>query len=178
MRPIRRTQARRTLPFINILSYLPPPGVKQVHARRAYIVRYGQLSMAGLRYAQESGTLTPPIFFGKTMNLKNVENSLTDYKMREEAVEFMVAGTDTTSNTLTYHVWVVCRDERVRGRLEEEVSTLLENYTDKELERLAYLSCVVKEALRLYGTASGSHAGMCRRADGRLAGIICPTVQS
>lgn len=69
----------------------------------------------------------------------------------------MITGTDTTSNTLTYLIWAVLKHPSVRIRLEEEIATLPDDYTDTDLAKAPYLNCVIKESLRLYGTASGSH---------------------
>ncbi|KAM0231388.1 hypothetical protein ACHAPO_008498 [Fusarium lateritium] len=91
------------------------------------------------------------------MNPKDKENALSDVEMQQEAAELMITGTDTTSNTLTYLLWSVLKNPDIRTKIEEEVSTLPTDFKDANLVKLPYLNAVVRESLRLYGAASGSH---------------------
>lgn len=85
--------------------------------------------------------------------------SLTDADIAVEAGAFMVAGTDTTSNTLTYLVWAVLRnddDGGLQGALEKELQEGIDDSsrsTDAALEKLPVLNAVIEETLRLYGAA-------------------------
>lgn len=68
----------------------------------------------------------------------------------------MVAGNGTTAVTLTYLIWAVLSDRRVRSTLEAELDALADGFNDAELEALPYLTAVIEETLRLYGSAPGS----------------------
>ncbi|KAJ5015941.1 Cytochrome P450 monooxygenase cypX [Colletotrichum sp. SAR 10_99] len=81
------------------------------------------------------------------------EGSLTDMDICVEAAAFMIAGTDTTSNTLTHGIWAVLLRPELQTALENEVLGLSDNFTDAELERLPVLHAVIEETLRLYGAA-------------------------
>lgn len=140
------------------MSYLPLPQVKEVSERFKRIGGYGKESIQRLKHAKLSGALHTPIFFRKLINEEDTNETMTDRELEEEAAEFMITGTDTTSNTLTYLVWVVLRHPEVCRKLEKEISDLPEEYRDSDLTKIKYLNCVVQEALRLYGAASGSHA--------------------
>ncbi|KAH6961793.1 cytochrome P450 [Ilyonectria sp. MPI-CAGE-AT-0026] len=145
-------------PFFDLLFLLPIPQIKEFMARFDRITNYGKESIRRLQLAQQAGSLNTPIFFDKIMNPKDKEHALTELEMQEEAAEFMVTGTDTTSNTLTYLVWSVLKDAAIRDRIEGEVATLPPDFTDLHVSKLPYLNCVVQEALRMYGAASGSHS--------------------
>lgn len=80
-------------------------------------------------------------------------------QLRANARSYIVAGSDTTSTTLTYLVWSVCGDLKMRDRLVEEVKGLSDEFTDADTRQLKFLNCVIKETLRLYGAVP---AGMPR----------------
>ena len=73
-----------------------------------------------------------------------------------EAKAFIVAGTDTTAVTMTYLIWAVIKHPDVKAQLQEEVESLPENFTVADVQKLKYLHLVINEALRLYGSVSGS----------------------
>lgn len=70
-----------------------------------------------------------------------------------ETVSHMIAGSDTTAITLVYLVWAVLSDASLQKQIEEEVSTLNDDFTDSDVENLPILSAVISETLRLYGAA-------------------------
>lgn len=156
---------------MDILGYLPIPQAREVNEKFKRIAGYGKTMLQRLKHAQLTGVLTTPIFFSKLMSVKGTENSLTDQELEEEAAEFMITGTDTTSNTLTYLVWAVLKHPEVRTKLEKEVADLPEGFKDADLTKSKYLSCVVQEALRLYGAASGSHARLVPRHGWEIEGF-------
>lgn len=78
------------------------------------------------------------------------EEGLSDPEIRDEAQGYIVAGSDTTAVTLTYLVYSVCRDEKIRNRLVDEVASLPEGFTEKDARELPYLEQVINETLRLY----------------------------
>ncbi|KAF2728037.1 cytochrome P450, partial [Polyplosphaeria fusca] len=69
------------------------------------------------------------------------------------AQSYIIAGSDTTAQTLTYLVLAVCKDSKIKERLSAELFTLPENYTDGTLKELKYLDAVIKEALRIFAPA-------------------------
>jgi cytochrome P450 len=78
------------------------------------------------------------------------ENGLTPTEMAHNALAYIVAGSDTTANTLAYLVWAVCKNPEVKKRLAEEVKTLPDTFSDDDIRELPYLDQVIKETLRLY----------------------------
>lgn len=161
-------------PFFDLMFLLPLPQVKRFSERFQRILKYGEESIRRLQLAQLTGSLDTPIFFEKIMNPKNKESALTDLEMQQDAAELMITGTDTTSNTLTYLVWSVLQSPAIQARLEEEVSVLSADFKDAGLVKLPYLNAVVRESLRLYGAASGSHQRDVPKGGWEACGYMIP----
>lgn len=94
----------------------------------------------------------PRTFFTRFFDRADSEG-LPDLEIRNEAMAYIVAGSDTTSNTLTYLVWSVCRDPAVQRALVEELQELPDDFTDLDLRDLRYLNYCINETLRLYPAA-------------------------
>ncbi|KAI9369047.1 cytochrome P450 [Aspergillus egyptiacus] len=77
-------------------------------------------------------------------------DGLSDAAIKDEAVNFIIAGSDTTASALTYLVWAVCRDDKVRESLLRDLAPLPEDFSDRGLRQLPYLDHVINETLRLY----------------------------
>ncbi|KAF3695134.1 Sterol 26-hydroxylase, mitochondrial [Channa argus] len=78
------------------------------------------------------------------MSVKDVYGSIT---------ELLLAGVDTTSNTLTWTFHLLSRNPHTQDRLYEEVSTFVPmDWTPsaEEVTQMPYLRAVLKEALRMY----------------------------
>lgn len=81
------------------------------------------------------------------------DDKMTHDEMRNEAELYIIAGSDTSANTLTYLVWAVCRRPDVQRALVAELQTLPDYYGGAHLRDLPYLNRVVDESLRLYSAA-------------------------
>ncbi|KAI0481980.1 cytochrome P450 [Xylariaceae sp. FL0804] len=97
------------------------------------------------------------------------DDRLRPHELRSTAQSFIVAGSDTTSNTLTYLVWAVCGAPRIRDKLVAELLTTAlpsvvggsgtrdddreDEVAYADVRDLPYLNCVVDETLRLHGAA-------------------------
>lgn len=84
------------------------------------------------------------------------DESLSFEEIRDHAQIYLTAGTSTTAGTLTYLVWAVCRQERIRSKLVASLRAHLasqgleDDFQYDNIKGLAYLECVIKETLRLY----------------------------
>lgn len=79
---------------------------------------------------------------------------LTEREVKDELVTFLLAGHETTSNTLAWALYCISQSPEVERRLVKEARALgTEPPTASDLERLRYTEQVVKEALRLYPPA-------------------------
>jgi cytochrome P450 len=79
---------------------------------------------------------------------------LTDREVKDELVTFLLAGHETTSNTLAWALYLLSQSPEAERRLIEEARALGNRPpTAADLERLSFSEMVVKEAMRLYPPA-------------------------
>ncbi len=68
------------------------------------------------------GRISPTLF---TKLFRGEESeSLTFDELRDAAQSYIVAGSDTTANTLTYLIWSVCKNPQIRDQLAREVQSV------------------------------------------------------
>lgn len=153
------------------------PAIRSTILSFARITQYAQETL--LRYRQrvdEDPVNVKPTLFTKLFKAGE-EETLTFDEIVQNARTYLVAGSDTTANTLTYLIWAVCKHPEVRDELVIELKEKLpetNRFSDAEVRRLPYLNCVVEEALRLYGAVP---SGLPRTIPGRgaeLAGYWFP----
>jgi cytochrome P450 len=80
------------------------------------------------------------------------EETVTPVEVQSNAQAYIVAGSDTTSTTLDYLVWAVCRHPEVKSRLLKELDALHEGFTYEDLRHVPYLDHVIDEVLRRFPT--------------------------
>ncbi|KAI9162109.1 hypothetical protein LWI28_023946 [Acer negundo] len=92
---------------------------------------------------------------------KDPEN-MTDKYLRDITLNFIIAGKDTTANTLTWFFYMLCKNPVVQEKLALEVreATEAENnisadefvefMTEEALNKMHYLHAAITETLRLY----------------------------
>lgn len=155
------------LPWLRwIGGKLPFQICQDLWAGNEYLERYAQQAVDGMK-ASTNGEKN---IFANMMAEAEKGEKLDDGDVRNEALMLIVAGTDTTSITLTYLVWaVLCRPELQR-RLVREVQTLPDSFQDSDVERLPLLSAVIDESLRLYGAAPGGLPRIVRSGGTTLGG--------
>ncbi|UPL02936.1 hypothetical protein LCI18_013870 [Fusarium solani-melongenae] len=66
---------------------------------------------------------------------------------------FIVAGSESTSITLTYVIWLLIKHPDIQRRLRDEIKSAPEGYTGADLASLPLLDAVLKETLRIYPPA-------------------------
>lgn len=117
------------------------------------LAQYANESLA--RYEQVSLTDPKRVEHGLFTKLFHAvdEETLSQAEIRTNAGAYIVAGSDTTSNTLTYAVWAICRHPHVQAALTAELRMLPADFGDAELKELPYLGRVIDETLRLYSAA-------------------------
>ncbi|TDZ36652.1 Cytochrome P450 monooxygenase cypX [Colletotrichum spinosum] len=134
-----------------VAKRLPIVGNARVfHAHKSLI---GKGRDAVANSMRTTGPQSANLFAKVLSQAEKSDGSLTEAEICTEAASFMIAGTDTTSNTLTYLLWAVLQNPTLQKTLEEEVTGLKETYTDVDLETLPVLHAVIEETLRLYGAA-------------------------
>lgn len=84
------------------------------------------------------------------------KDGLPDSEIINEAISFIIAGSDTTATTMTFLVWEICRNPQIKKLLLEELADLPKEFHDDDLRLLPYLNQIITETLRLYtGVPSG-----------------------
>ncbi|KAI9652536.1 MAG: hypothetical protein M1831_006727 [Alyxoria varia] len=73
--------------------------------------------------------------------------------VRDQVINVLLAGRDTTATTLSYVFWLLVRHPEALDKLRSEIDSVLgedKNVTRAYLQRMPYLQNVLKETLRLY----------------------------
>lgn len=134
-------------------------GIRQ-HALKAW-VRFSKMSS---EVKSASATLT---IIGRLWghHISQKEDGLRDLEIASEVADHLLAGVDTTSDTLMFLVWALSLPENAsyQQKLSEEVSALPDSALDSHgiptaeaTGNLLYLDAVIKETLRLYSPLPAS----------------------
>ncbi|KAF8839321.1 cytochrome P450 [Paxillus ammoniavirescens] len=82
---------------------------------------------------------------------------MPDHDIISEMMGHMIAGSDTTSNSLSYFFWELSRRQDIMGKLYAELDQAMPDRCVIPditiLQKLPYLNAFIKEGLRLYGAA-------------------------
>ena len=87
------------------------------------------------------------------------EPRYTRESLNAEAIELMIAGTDTTAHTLSFAVGELATYPEIFQKAQAIVDRVWQQYGEistESLKELNYIRAIVKETLRLYSVASGS----------------------
>ncbi|PGG95524.1 hypothetical protein AJ79_10005, partial [Helicocarpus griseus UAMH5409] len=171
---------RTTFPLTyKLAGYLNISLFREAHQAGRRIASYAQQSIQRYKSMVTSNpTNSKPTLFNKLFNAKVSTGNLllSDEDIKREAQSFIIAGSDTTANTLAYLVWAVCRDSEVQERLVNELQTLLprDDFTHEDLRSLRYLDRVINETLRLYSAAPSALPRVVPPSGARIAGHLVP----
>jgi len=80
---------------------------------------------------------------------------MSDLQLRDEVMTLLLAGHETTANTLAWTLYLLAQNPAEQARLEAEVRTVLDGHMAEaaSLHRLPYTQMVLMEAQRLYPPA-------------------------
>ncbi|CAJ0576393.1 unnamed protein product, partial [Mesorhabditis spiculigera] len=101
-----------------------------------------------------------------------VTRKLTEDEVIAQCFVFLVAGFDTTANTLAYVSHFLAQNRDVQDRVREEIDSVCttEEVTHEQLSELKFMDCVTKEGLRLHPLATVALTRLAE-SDCELAGI-------
>ncbi|CAI7653153.1 unnamed protein product [Penicillium pancosmium] len=93
------------------------------------------------------------------------DRGLDDMEIASECADHLLAGIDTTSDSLMFMIWAISRPENLKfqRRLQEEIRSMPANLFNADgiasveiCDKLRYLDAVIKETLRLYAPLPAS----------------------
>lgn len=159
---------------ISVLSVLPIPAVQRIKNVFTKVNAYGgQYIRTYKEKVLSDNSGDQPTFFSKIL-AAGKSQELSDPEIAQEASNLIVAGSDTTANTITYLIWAVLKTPRVHQRILEELSSLPGTYTSQELAGLTYFNATIQESLRLYGAAPGGLPRIVPKGGRELGGYFIP----
>ncbi len=139
--------------LVRALGHVRVPLFNGIRKRANRITSYAVTSIT--RYENLLGSdpkRAPQSVFSKTFKAAE-EDKMTFEEITANATSLIVAGSDTTANTLTYLTWEVCRNPEVKQQLLQELYRLPEDYNEGHLRELPYLGHVIDETLRVHSIA-------------------------
>ncbi|KAH8163969.1 hypothetical protein CIB48_g4253 [Xylaria polymorpha] len=144
-------------PLMPILYYIPFPGLgESLKAISDRMASYASTRLQRLRDDIESKGRDRPLLFSKLVGGGKVEGeTMTEIELRNESEAYIVAGSDTTSNTLTFMTWAICSQPAIKQQLLKELETLPVGFTDDDLKCLPFLNQCITEALRRFPVVPG-----------------------
>lgn len=146
----------RSMPLSLALKLVPPVGFMKSWMQRVGIqVRKIKSDPETMRMIKTDRRRKDTIF-AQILSTDLPESELTDQRLIDEGVLIATAGSETTAWAITITTYHLMRSPAVLDRLRRELSNLpippgdpVAQWTD--LERLPYLTAVLKEGLRLAG---------------------------
>ncbi|TLD34544.1 cytochrome P450 [Venturia nashicola] len=159
------------LPLLQTVgSKIPTKGMQRLWNGRSLIREYATRAIDTTR--SQAGMKN--IFANAVAMADDDAETLSDDDIQAEAVNFIIAGSDTTGTTLTYLTWAVLQRPNVQTTLEQEVANLPADFSDADLEALPFLNAIIDETLRLYGAAPGSLPRMVPSGGAQLGDYFVP----
>ncbi|CAJ0599878.1 unnamed protein product [Cylicocyclus nassatus] len=95
----------------------------------------------------------------------HVEKQLTREEIVAQCFTFLVAGFDTTANSLAYATYLLSKHPEAQKHLQEEIDQYCNDTISYEsLAAMKYLDCVMKEGLRMYPLANFANSRCCMKS--------------
>ena len=144
----------------NILAKLRVPGFRDAQATFSRVWSYGLKAIQELRERlqnEEVADAETTTLFARDLDPKKNQN-IDFEQIRVQAADLIIAGSDTTAQTLTYLVWNVLKPEhaQIKQALLDEVKDIPLNAPASTVLALPYLRSVLDETLRLHGAIASS----------------------
>jgi cytochrome P450 len=136
-------------------SWLPGSGRTRVDRAIADLDALVYGLIASRRATPERGTAGPPDLLQSLLTTRDEEgdrHGLEEKEIRDELVTLLLAGHETTANTLTWTLYLLSQHRSVEARLHAELDDRLAGRapTLEDLEHLPVTAQVIKESMRLY----------------------------
>ncbi|KAF9024023.1 cytochrome P450 [Hymenopellis radicata] len=88
----------------------------------------------------------------KANNSEDPETRLEEKELLAQMHTIIVAGHETTANTLSFTLFEMCKEPQIQHRLRAEIRAMGKptDYTSSDFDNMPYLTAVVKETLRFH----------------------------
>ncbi|EJD03454.1 cytochrome P450 [Fomitiporia mediterranea MF3/22] len=158
----KRGLLRSVLPkwLWNALEQIPIYRWQQFCDSDARLGRFGFARLNEMRVVVQSGkaectdTQREPLITRLIRHKYSEQEAMPDKDIVSECIGHLIAGTDTTTTTLSYILWELSRRRDVMLRLQAETDEYMPDPTHvpdiQDLQKLPYLTAVIKESLRIY----------------------------
>ncbi|GES65493.1 cytochrome P450 [Aspergillus terreus] len=143
--------------LVNLASILRLPFIPNTVSGGRRMVQYADEAIARYKKHLVTNAENPKVSLF-TRIYKATADGLTDAEVRDEALNYIIAGSDTIATSLTYLVWAVCRSPRIKQALLEEVNSLPDGFNDQDTRRLSFLGQVINETLRFFNPSRWENA--------------------
>ncbi|KAI1756200.1 cytochrome P450 [Xylaria castorea] len=162
--------------LLPIIYHIPFPGLGgSLKALSDRMSLYASTQITRLREEMKSADRDRPLLLSKLVQGVTIEGeSMSEVELRNEAETYIVAGSDTTSNTLTFLTWVLCRQPAIKDKLIKELQTLPADFTDDDLKSLPFLNQCITEALRRFPVVPGGLPRYVPKEGAEIAGYWLP----
>ncbi|KAI1258955.1 cytochrome protein [Xylariaceae sp. FL1019] len=169
---------RATLPpfLLRVSSFIPLRFMNLAHEAGERMTQYAVVSLDRYRKLVDKGADAdmPETLFYKVFKASG-EGTMPYNEIRDEALNYIAAGSDTVSITLTYLTWELSRKPEIKQRLLEELRMLPADFGALELRDLPFLNQVMDETLRLYCAAPPPFPRVVPNDGAHLAGYYLPS---
>lgn len=150
-----KTQRAISDRFFNPFWRLTEPFNPEIKKCMSYIREFGREVVRNRR----SGKVSPnEDLLQLFMDFKNEDDSqMNDEQLVDQVINFIVAGRDTTAQTLSWALYCLDQNPRVVEKLLEEANNIIGSSalpTYDQVRELKYANAVFKETLRLYPPVS------------------------
>ncbi len=162
-------------------KYLPIQSSRDYWSARRYLESFlGSRVDLALQLREQKqrdlGQISPEFLESMLVKIAAKEPKYTRETLISEAIELLLAGTDTTAHTLSFAVGELTLNPRVFQQAQSIVDKALPSRGELNVEilkELNYIRAIVKETLRLYPVANGSTSLQATR-DIIIEGITVP----
>ncbi|KAG9317011.1 cytochrome P450 [Chiua virens] len=131
---------------------------KHMHVCQKFIDPILEEALAKKKEMKEAGLIPEKpaekeVLEGDTLLDHLVDHTEDINVIRDEILNIMIAGRDTTAGTLTFAVWMLSEHPKVLKKLREEILTVVgstRSPTSEDFREMKYLKAIINETLRLY----------------------------
>ncbi|KAG9327690.1 hypothetical protein KVV02_006394 [Mortierella alpina] len=143
-------------PFWFITDKIVPGKMNKLNGALGVLNKYAYMAIERRRAesAEEKDARPKDLLDHFINHVADDGSKLTDVELRDVFVNFMIAGRDTTAQTLTWQFYSLLTNPRVMNNLLREIEIVFngsQSYTyEAMMQELPYLKAVFHETLRLY----------------------------